>query len=118
MNAHRGSWRHLVALVLVSSLALLGAPPPVSAEESTPSSVRLNAPLVDSAHRLAAATPLAVATAPPARSQQAQPPAGVDLSKPSFFKSPVGIVVIGVFAAGTAYALYSMSNDRIRGSGR
>jgi hypothetical protein len=63
-------------------------------------------------------TPLAVATAPPARYQQTPAPAGVDLAKPSFFKSPVGILVIGVFAAGTAYALYSMSDDRIRGSGR
>jgi hypothetical protein len=36
----------------------------------------------------------------------------------SFFKSPVGIGIIAVLAAGTGYALYSKSNDRIQAPGR
>jgi hypothetical protein len=35
------------------------------------------------------------------------------LNSPSFFKSPAGMVVIGVLAAGAGYAFYSASHDRI-----
>jgi hypothetical protein len=56
----------------------------------------------------AAVTPIA-----PAR---AQATTGVDKSErssPSFFKKPVGIVVLATLAAGVGYALYSTQNDRI-----
>ena len=39
--------------------------------------------------------------------------AKAQLSNPSFFKTPAGMVVIGVLAAGAGYAIYSASHDRI-----
>ena len=36
-----------------------------------------------------------------------------DPSSGSFFKSPVGIVVLATLAVGVGYALYSTQNDRI-----
>jgi|FLOH01.1.fsa_nt_gi hypothetical protein len=36
--------------------------------------------------------------------------------KGSFLKTRTGLLVIGVMALGTGYALYSAKNDRIRGS--
>lgn len=118
MKGHRTSLRSLITSVLVLGLALLGASPPVAAQETAPSSVPSSSTLGESVQRLVASTPLAVATTAPATYQQAPLPATVDLGKPSFFKSPTGLIVLGVFAAGTGYALYSISNDRIRGSGR
>jgi hypothetical protein len=41
-----------------------------------------------------------------------------DLSKWAFFKSPVGVAVIGILAVGTGYALYSTKHDRILAPGR
>jgi hypothetical protein len=38
-------------------------------------------------------------------------------SKP-FFKTPAGVVVLAVMAAGTGYALYSANHDRIPPTGR
>ena len=34
----------------------------------------------------------------------------------SFFKTRTGVLVLAVMAAGTGYALYSLKEDRIRGS--
>ena len=118
MNRQRATSRHVVTSALVLGLTLLGAPPPVVAQETTSSSVPSPSTLGESVQRLVASTPLAVATAAPATYQQAPLPATVDLGKPSFFKTPTGVIVLGVFAAGTGYALYSISNDRIRGTGR
>lgn len=50
----------------------------------------------------------------------AQAPATVttDLRSGSFFKSKAGIAALLIIGAGTAYAIYSASNDRIKSSGR
>ena len=48
--------------------------------------------------------------------EQAKPAATPDkaqLGSPSFFKRPAGMIVLAVVAAGTGYALYSVSRDRI-----
>jgi hypothetical protein len=57
-------------------------------------------------------TPARPAVARPAR--QGQSPGG----SPGFFKSGPGMVVLVVMAAGTGYALYSASHDRIHSAGK
>lgn len=118
MNIHRRSWRRLAAPALALSVALVGAPLPAAAGDVTPQFSPPTSPLAKSVQRVVATTPLAVANPAQASAQQTPQPKSADLNSPSFFKTPGGIVVIGMLAAGTAYALYSMSNDRIRGSGR
>ena len=50
---------------------------------------------------------------------QAQPaPDKSALGSKSFFKKPIGIVVLGVVAAGVGYMAYSFSNDRIHSTVR
>jgi hypothetical protein len=41
-----------------------------------------------------------------------------DPHQPSFFRSPAGIACLAVLAAGTGYALYSASHDRIHSVAR
>ena len=45
--------------------------------------------------------------------QEPAPAGREDLTKWSFFKSPVGIAVMATFAVGVGYFLYSTQNDRI-----
>ncbi len=40
------------------------------------------------------------------------------LASPSFFRTPVGAVVISVVAAGTAFAAYSLKHDRVHSPNR
>ena len=47
------------------------------------------------------------------RSQQTNDP-----HQPGFFRSPAGIACLAVIAAGTGYALYSASHDRIHSVAR
>jgi hypothetical protein len=37
---------------------------------------------------------------------------------PSFFRTPTGVLVLAVFAAGVGYAIYSTQNDRISSPGK
>jgi hypothetical protein len=53
-------------------------------------------------------------TAPLAAAQSQAGPDKASLNSGSFFKSPAGIVVLAVVAAGAGYALYSAKNDRIQ----
>jgi hypothetical protein len=67
--------------------------------------------------------PAPLPCAKPARCKErraAQAPATVttDLRSGSFFKSKAGIAALLIIGAGTAYAIYSASNDRIKSSGR
>jgi hypothetical protein len=53
--------------------------------------------------------------------EQAKPPAApveAQVGSKSFFKTPIGVVVLAVMAAGTGYAIYSSSHDRIAPTGR
>lgn len=48
--------------------------------------------------------------------EQAKPqvePDRASLGSPSFFKRPIGLVVLAVLGAGAGYMAYSMSHDRI-----
>lgn len=44
--------------------------------------------------------------------------AGSSATSPGFFKTGPGIVALAVMAAGTGYALYSTSHDRIHSPGK
>jgi drug/metabolite transporter (DMT)-like permease len=52
--------------------------------------------------------------------QPQTPPAATqpDLQSGSFFKTKAGVAVLAAFGAGVGYALYSVSNDRIKSPGR
>jgi hypothetical protein len=53
--------------------------------------------------------------APTVRLKQA---GGADLRSPSFFKRPVGVVVLATLAVGAGYAIYSTQHDRISSAGK
>ena len=46
------------------------------------------------------------------------PGADATLDSPSFFRTPLGVAVIAIVGAGTAYALYSAQHDRIHSATR
>ena len=53
--------------------------------------------------------------------EQAKPsaaPVETQVGSKSFFKKPIGMVVLAVMAAGTGYAVYSANHDRIAPTGR
>ncbi len=52
------------------------------------------------------------------RAAQAPASPSTDLRSGSFFKTKAGIATLVVLGAGVGYAIYSASNDRIRGTGR
>ena len=51
------------------------------------------------------------------RAGRCHPVGKTDVGSPSFFKKPVGIAVLAVFAAGIGYAIYSTKHDRIHSAG-
>ena len=96
-----------ISRVLVAALMLAATPlPTLAGEPPAPAPPRPS--LTALVQQAAAVTPIA-----PARTQTAT---GADKSafgSPSFFKKPVGIVILATLAAGVGYALYSTQNDRI-----
>jgi hypothetical protein len=108
---HLRSWRpamRVLALALV-----LAALPVTGFAADGPQPVAKATPLATSIDKVVAAEKLDAAQAKPA----ARPDTKA-LGSPSFFKSKVGIVVLGVFAAGVGYATYSLSHDRIHSTTR
>jgi hypothetical protein len=106
----RGPWSRAIPLALAAALIAL----PVAANDATPAEKAPNTPtkevsLRQTAQREAARTPLARTTE--TRRAQAQAPAAK--ASGGFFKSGAGAVAIAVMAAGTGFALYSVSHDRI-----
>jgi hypothetical protein len=108
------SWRPLVRAV---ALALIVAAVPLPALAGDTPQAAPKAGIRASIDKVVAAQPVAP---PPSRGQAAGAQSGntVDLNSPSFFKTPAGIMVIAVIAAGAGYAIYSASNDRIHSPGR
>jgi len=100
--------RALVVAMILTALPLSSyAGEPTAQAPPRPSLLAL-------AKQAAAVTPLA-----PARGQSAGTQRGkTDFGSPSFFKTPVGIAVLAVFAAGTGYAIYSTTHDRIHSAGK
>ncbi len=100
------SWR-LGLRALAFALVLAAVPLPGLAEESTQ-------PVARPGLKASIARAAANAAVPAAQAQQkAAPPDKSQLGKASFFKTPAGIIVLAVVAAGTGYAAYSASHDRI-----
>jgi len=107
VNRKASPWRwqtaRLVALAVVFTLCPM---PALAGDGSQPEGkapgIRASAAAIAVRHPLAAS--------PRAAAQQA--PTTGDRSG-SFFKSPVGLVILATFAAGIGYALYSTQNDRI-----
>jgi len=102
-------WRGAFLRTVALGVALAVVPLPVVAAEASPPAtpVNLHASIVKAAstNRLASA---------PVAAQQGQTAASdPKLQSGSFFKTPLGIAVIGVVGAGAAYAVYSASHDRI-----
>lgn len=107
----RWRWRQaqLVALALFIALAPL---PAVAGEASQPSKapgIRASVAKLGAIERLATPRPVTM------QSQQA---GQADLRSASFFKRPVGIVLLVTMAIGTGYALYSTQHDRVSSPGK
>ena len=96
----------LAAALIALPVAAHEAPPAANATKTPASPVSLR----QTAAREAARTPLARTTE--TRRAQAQSPAPAAKSG-SFFKTRPGAIAIAVMVAGTGYALYSVSHDRI-----
>lgn len=98
------TWRTGVR-VLALALVLSAIPLPGLAEESSkPAPVP---GLKASIAKAAASGSVALEQAKPAAPDKAQ------LGSSSFFRKPAGMIVLAVVAAGTGYAMYSASHDRI-----
>jgi hypothetical protein len=100
------TWR-LTARVLVLALALAAVPLPALAGDTNTPVPGLKASIASAAAKSGAL-------------EQAKPAAvdKTELGSTSFFKKPVGIVVLAVLGAGIGYMAYSMSNDRIHSVAR
>lgn len=109
MNFQVRRWR-LVLRVLVLALIVAAVPLPSVAEQASQPVVKPG--LKASIQPIVRA--VASATAPPARAVKKQTTdAKAQLDSRSFFRTPVGVVVVAVVAAGVGYAAYSARHDRI-----
>lgn len=107
MKIQSRSWL-LVVRVLVLALAVAAAPMPSLAGESSPGAPAKPV-LRDAIAKAAASIPVAKARAQGGGAKADKS----ELGSTSFFAKPAGIIAIIVVAAGTAYAVYSASHDRI-----
>jgi hypothetical protein len=96
--------------VITALMALPAAAADTPTKASTPT---LKASMQHIVARDVAAKPAVTAAARADR--QTSSPAG---STPGFFRSGPGMMAIAVMAAGTGYALYSASHDRIHSPGK
>ena len=114
VRSHLRRWRHiaspLLLALIVSSLPLPCAAQGIGKQVSGPG-------LKASIDKAARTTVLnAPASAGKVTAQATgQPPSS---GKKSFFTTPAGVVVLAIVAAGTGYAIYSSSHDRIPPTGR
>ena len=99
------SWR-LALRVVALALVLAAIPLPGLAEDSTQ-------PVAKPGLKASIAKAAANTTTAASQGQKAAAPDKAQLGSRSFFKSPAGMIVLAVVAAGTGYALYSSSHDRI-----
>lgn len=113
MNHLVRPWRRRVARVLALALALGSAPVCLAGEPPGPqSSPSPLAASIDKAvqHELGQPSKVSASNARIARQESANGPA----SGTSFLRSKAGMVTIVLLAAGTGFALYSTSHDRIK----
>ena len=117
-------WRHSAGTALVLAVVFTVAQlPGVFAQSESPGPTTVKPGIrVSAAQAGATLSPTTRAWAGAARtsakaSAQTSGASG-DRGKWSFFKSPVGIAVLGAFAAGVGYGLYSTQHDRIHSPGK
>lgn len=113
MTDTRFVWRFTASRAIAVGMTVALATVPIAAAEAAPPptpAVNLKAAV----QKAAATERLSTALSP-----QASQPAGTpDLQSPSFFKTPLGLAVIAVVGAGSAYAVYSAQHDRIHSTAR
>ena len=117
MNHQLRPWRRAVARALVLAFAFALAPVYCLAEESPgppQSTPRLTASIQQAVEYEIGKAGKAPAIA--ARQESGQSTA--DRSSTSFFRTRAGIITLAIVAAGTGYALYSTSNDRVKSPNR
>jgi hypothetical protein len=105
----RSSFRRAATLAIAVTLL----PLPLAAAERAASKPAPAQPLRTSIAKHASREVLATS---PKRASQSTAPSRAQSNNPQstgFFRSPAGIACLAVIAAGTGYALYSASNDRI-----
>jgi hypothetical protein len=98
-------WR-LALWVLALAVALSAVPVPLLAQEKSPPAA---APGIKASIQKAIATSLPAPARVRARAQDTATAPG----QGSFFKTPAGVAVIAILAAGTGYAIYASRHDRI-----
>ncbi len=105
--------RWSLARIFVLAVAVALAPLPVAAadQNAPPPGLKASAAKIVTAERL-------VVNKAPAKAQKDQDTSGAGLQSGSFFKTPAGIAVIAILAAGAGYAFYSTSHDRIHSQAR
>lgn len=116
MKGRPSVWRVTCArVVAVGVMIALAALPVAAGETSQPAtpSVDLKAAI----QKIAATERLASIPAAPARALM-QSGGAPNLESPSFFKTPLGVAVIAIVGAGSAYAVYSAKHDRIHSAAR
>lgn len=106
------AWRPIMRVI---ALALVVAAVPLPSWAGDDSQTANQTGIRASVEKIVATQPLAPSRGPAVSAQSGN---AVDLNSPSFFKTPVGIAVIAVIAAGVGYAAYSASHDRIKSPGR
>jgi hypothetical protein len=110
--------RRVLALLLVLGVAFTLVPRSVAAADGS-SSPASTSPIASSVQKAARTVALAApAGAPRVAQQQEQKPGDELVGSSAFFTRPLGIAVLAILAAGTGYAIYSTSHDRIHSSAR
>ena len=114
MNFKVRRWR-AVLRVLVLALIVAAVPLPSAGQASQPGAKPGIKASVKSIVRAVASETAAPA---PARARAEKTGNGgqmtkADLEKRSFFKTPAGLVIVGIMGAGVGYAVYSASHDRV-----
>ena len=105
-------WRRTVARLLVLALAVGAAP--VNCLASEPAGPPQTSPTLSASIQKAVQQEAGkVAKVSPKAARQAGASAPADTSSGGFFKSKAGVITIALLAAGTGYALYSTSHDRV-----
>ncbi len=113
MNGNGFLWRWRPARLVALAVIIALVPLPALAGEASQSAKTPG--LLASVAKLGVTERLTAPRPPTARRQQA---GEGDLRSASFFKRPIGIVLLVTMAVGTGYALYSTQHDRVSSPGK
>jgi hypothetical protein len=108
----RGPLRRAVFVALVAALTPLPLAA-ASGQTATPASTSAKPKTMQAAVHAAAVREAAVVAVPRAKSSARADQAGTEKRSPSFFRTGPGVVVLAVMVAGSGYAIYSASHDKI-----